>query len=100
MSGPQTDPKHHCSRSSRMEDEEKEDVLVEKFDETYVMITRRKRRKVTITPSERASVLMKGLQTLFHFLIHIESSNGRFNLRDAIRHAFMRQHAEQVLTWI
>ena len=55
----------------------------------------RKRKWLTLTPSPTTSDPGEGLQALSHFLAQIESSNNRFNLRDAMRSAFIIQHAEQ-----
>ena len=76
--------------------EERKEPSLEQEPVSSVIATLKK-RKMIATPSTRTSVLVKALQTLFHFFIHVESMGDMFNLRDAIRHAFMRQHAEQGL---
>lgn len=76
--------------------EERKEPSLEQEPVSSVIATLKK-RKMIATPSTRTSVLVKALQSLFHFFIHVESMGDMFNLRDAIRHAFMRQHAEQGL---
>ena len=45
---------------------------------------------------------MNSLQTLFHFLIKIQSKCGWFSVVDTLRHAFLKAHGEpnkKALTW-
>ena len=48
-----------------------------------------------VIPSKRRDILVKCLQTIFHFLAHVQSAGTMFNVRDAFRHAYMRAHAQK-----
>ena len=50
----------------------------------------RKRKLSISTPTERKNQLVKNVQAMFHFISDIESVNGWFNVRSAIRNGFLK----------
>lgn len=64
-------------------------------DATPALIVKNKRKNFEIsgTPAKQLTSLVGALKDLFHFLLHLERRNGRFHVRDALRHAFMRESA-------
>ena len=54
----------------------------------------RKRKRPINTPIERKHGLMKNLQALFHFIISIDSVNGWFSIKSAIRSGYSKEHAD------
>jgi hypothetical protein len=62
---------------------------------------KRARLDMLSTPAAQVVGLTKVLGDIFHFLAHLEKANGKFQVRDALRHAYLRasQDRGESLDW-
>jgi hypothetical protein len=62
---------------------------------------KRARLDMMSTPATQVVGLTKVLGDIFHFLAHLERANGKFQVRDALRHAYLRasQDRGESLDW-
>ena len=60
-------------------------------------LANRKRKRQVNIPTEPKHRLMKHLQALFHFISSIDSVNGWFSIKSAIRSGFVKEHEDSNL---